>query len=258
MKKGELRLGNDINQNDNGFIYVVGIGPGKDDGITKEADRILEECDIIAGYKTYIAQVRDRYPDKVFFENGMTEELDRCRRCIEFAREGKKVALIASGDPGVYGMASPMLEEAARNGFRNIKVIPGVTAALSGGAILGAPIGHDFCVISLSDRLTSWELIEKRLRLAAEGDFVIVLYNPSSHKRKDYLKKACEILLDILPESICCAVARNIGREGEETQVMSLIELRNTEVDMFSTVFIGNSQTKIIDNYMVTPRGYKK
>ena len=241
-----------------GFIYVVGIGPGKEDGITKEAERILEECDIIAGYKTYIAQVRDRFPDKEFFENGMTEELERCRKCIEFARYGKKVALIGSGDSGVYGMASPMLEEAARNGFKNIKVIPGVTAALSGGAILGAPIGHDFCLISLSDRLTSWELIEKRLKLAAEGDFVIVLYNPSSHKRKDYLKKACEILLEILPETISCAVARNIGREGEATQVMSLLELRDTEVDMFSTVFIGNSQTKIIDNYLVTPRGYKE
>lgn len=241
-----------------GYIYVVGIGPGKEDGITKEAERILEQSDIIVGYKTYIDLVRDRFPEKEFFENGMTKELERCRKCIELARSGKNVALIGSGDSGVYGMASPMLEEAEKAGFLGVKVIPGVTAALSGGALLGAPVGHDFAVISLSDRLTSWELIEKRLRLAAEGQFVIVLYNPSSHKRKDYLQKACDIVLDILPEETCCGIARNIGREGEETQIMTLKELRDTEVDMFTTVFIGNSDTKNIGDYMVTLRGYRE
>lgn len=241
-----------------GFIYVIGIGPGKEDGITKEAERILEESDIIVGYKTYIELVRDRYPDKEFFENGMTKELERCRKCIEFAREGMKVAFICSGDSGVYGMASPMIEEASKAGWGNVKVIPGVTAALSGGALLGAPVGHDFAVISLSDRLTSWELIEKRLRLAVEGEFVIVLYNPSSHKRRDYLEKACDIILEILPEETCCGIARNIGREGEETKIMTLKELRNTEADMFTTVFIGNSDTKNIGDYMVTLRGYRE
>ena len=241
-----------------GYIYVVGIGPGKEDGITKEAERILEQSDIIVGYKTYIDLVRDRFPEKEFFENGMTKELERCRKCIELARSGKNVALIGSGDSGVYGMASPMLEEAEKAGFLGVKVIPGVTAALSGGALLGAPVGHDFAVISLSDRLTSWELIEKRLRLAAEGQFVIVLYNPSSHKRKDYLQKACDIVLDILPEETCCGIARNIGREGEETQIMTLKELRDTEVDMFTTVFIGNSDTKNMGDYMVTLRGYRE
>ena len=155
-------------------------------------------------------------------------------------------------------MASPMIEEAEKAGFDRVKVIPGVTAALSGGALLGAPVGHDFAVISLSDRLTSWELIEKRLRLAAEGEFVIALYNPSSHKRKDYLEKACNIVLEILPEDTCCGIARNIGREGEETQIMTLKELRDTEVDMFTTVFIGNSETKNIGDYMVTLRGYRE
>ena len=241
-----------------GYIYVVGIGPGKEDGITKEAERILEQSDIIVGYKTYIDLVRDRFPEKEFFENGMTKELERCRKCIELARSGKNVALIGSGDSGVYGMASPMLEEAEKTGFLGVKVIPGVTAALSGGALLGAPVGHDFAVISLSDRLTSWELIEKRLRLAAEGQFVIVLYNPSSHKRKDYLQKACDIVLDILPEETCCGIAKNIGREGEETQIMTLKELRDTEVDMFTTVFIGNSDTKNMGDYMVTLRGYRE
>ena len=241
-----------------GYIYVVGIGPGKEDGITKEAEWILEQSDTIVGYKTYIDLVRDRFPEKEFFENGMTKELERCRKCIELARSGKNVALIGSGDSGVYGMASPMLEEAEKAGFLGVKVIPGVTAALSGGALLGAPVGHDFAVISLSDRLTSWELIEKRLRLAAEGQFVIVLYNPSSHKRKDYLQKACDIVLDILPEETCCGIARNIGREGEETQIMTLKELRDTEVDMFTTVFIGNSDTKNMGDYMVTLRGYRE
>ena len=241
-----------------GYIYVVGIGPGKEDGITKEAERILNEADIIVGYKTYIELVRDRYPEKEFFENGMTKELERCRKCIEFAREGRTVAFICSGDSGVYGMASPLLEEAAKAGFDRVKVIPGVTAALSGGALLGAPVGHDFAVISLSDRLTSRELIEKRLRMAAEGEFVIAIYNPSSHKRHDYLQKACDILLEILPEDTCCGIARNIRREGEETQIMTLKELRDTEADMFTTVFIGNSDTKNIGDYMVTLRGYRE
>ncbi len=241
-----------------GFIYVVGIGPGKEDGITKEAERILEESDIIVGYKTYIQLVRERFPQKEFFENGMTEELERVRKCIELARTGKNVALICSGDSGVYGMASPMLEEAGKAGFDNVKVIPGVTAALSGGALLGAPVGHDFAVISLSDRLTSWELIEKRLRMAAEGEFVIVLYNPSSHKRIDYLAKACDILMEILPEETVCGIARNIGRDGEESQIMTLRQLREEQVDMFTTVFIGNSGTKNIGDYMVTLRGYRE
>ena len=155
-------------------------------------------------------------------------------------------------------MASPMLEEAAKAGFDRVKVIPGVTAALSGGALLGAPVGHDFAVISLSDRLTSREVIEKRLRMAAEGEFVIAIYNPSSHKRHDYLQKACDILLEILPENTCCGIARNIGREGEETQIMTLKKLRDTEADMFTTVFIGNSYTKNIGDYMVTLRGYRE
>ncbi len=241
-----------------GFIYVVGIGPGKEDGITKEAEKVLQQSDIIAGYKTYIDLVRDRFSDKEFFENGMTKELERCRKCIDFALEGKNVALIGSGDSGVYGMASPMLEEAKKVGFDKVKVIPGVTAALSGGALLGAPVGHDFAVISLSDRLTSWELIEKRLRLAAEAHFVMVIYNPSSHKRKDYLRKACDIVLEVLPEETCCGIARNIGREGQETEIMTLRELRDTEVDMFTTVFIGNLDTRNFGDYMVTLRGYRE
>ena len=138
-----------------------------------------------------------------------------------------------------------------------IDIVPGISAVLSGSAVLGAPIGHDFAVISLSDLLTPWELIEKRLALAGEGDFCICLYNPSSHKRRDYLKRACEILLNYKGEDTICGYVRNIGREGEEYHITNLKELKDTEVDMFTTVFIGNANTKVIENKMVTPRGYK-
>ena len=243
-------------KNQYGTVYVVGIGPGKADGITKEAEAVLNDCDVIAGYQTYIDLIKDRYPEKEFFANGMKMETDRCRKCIEFAKDGKTVALVCSGDAGVYGMASPMLEIGEKEGFTDIRIIPGVSAAFSGAAILGAPVGHDFCVISLSDLLTPWEVIEKRLRASAEGDFCIVLYNPSSHKRKDYLQKACEILLETKSGDTVCGIAENIGRDGEMKKIMSLSELKDMQVDMFTTVFIGNSKTKKLGNVMVTPRGY--
>ena len=181
----------------------------------------------------------------------------RCEKCVEFAREGKTAALICSGDAGVYGMASPLLEIAEREGFTDVEVIPGVTAALSGAALLGAPLSHDFCVISLSDLMTPWELIEKRLRCAAEGDFCIAIYNPASRKRADYLQKACGILARTLPEDTPCGYVRNIGRDGCETIVCSLKELSQVNVDMFVTVFIGNSRTRAVDGKLITPRGYR-
>ena len=239
-----------------GKIYVVGIGPGNADDMTVRARRILESCDIIAGYKTYIDLVRNDFSDKEFYENGMRGEIERCEKCVEFALEGKRVALICSGDSGVYGMASPLLEIAGHKGFTDVVVIPGVTAALSGSAVLGAPLSHDFCVISLSDLLTPWEVIEKRLIKAAEGDFCIAIYNPSSKKRSDYLKRACEILLTVLSPNTSCGYVRNIGRDGMEEKVCTLFELAGKNVDMFTTVFIGNSKTKITDGMLVTPRGY--
>ena len=175
-------------------IYVVGIGPGDKEMMTGQAQRVLAQCDIIVGYKTYTDIVRNYYPDKEYFENGMRQETERCKKCIEFAREGRSVALVCSGDAGIYGMASPLLEAAEEEGFDDIEIIPGITAALSGAAVLGAPVGHDLCIISLSDLLTPWGRITTRLKAAAEGDFCIALYNPSSHKRADYLRKACEIL----------------------------------------------------------------
>ena len=238
-------------------IYVVGIGPGDKEMMTEQAQKVLMLCDIIVGYKTYTDIVKNYYPDKEYYENGMRQETERCKKCVELAKEGRTVALICSGDAGIYGMASPLLEAAAEEGFDDIEIVPGITAALSGAAVLGAPVGHDLCIISLSDLLTPWERIEKRLRAAAEGDFCIAIYNPSSHKRADYLKKACEILMEKISPDTACGYVRNIGREGTVSKVCTLAELSDEQVDMFTTVFIGNSMTRTVNGRLITPRGYK-
>ena len=187
----------------------------------------------------------------------MTKEADRCRMALDLARQGKDVVLICSGDSGIYGMAALVYELRGEAETPEIIVLPGITAACSGSALLGAPLTHDFAVISLSDRLTEWETIEKRLKASAEADLTIVLYNPASKGRPDHLRKACDILLDTLPGDRPCGIARAIGREGESTQMLTLRELRETAVDMFCTVFIGNSMTRIIGGKLVTPRGYR-
>lgn len=238
-------------------IYVVGIGPGDEENITLKAHKALESCDVIVGYKTYIDLVKDRFPDKEIIESSMRSEIERCRICVREAKNGKTVALICSGDAGIYGMASPMLETAAEEDFDDVEIIPGVTAALSGSAVLGAAVGHDMCTISLSDLLTPWELIEERLRCAGKGDFCIAIYNPASKKRSDYLKKACSVLLKTMPADRVCAVIRNIGREGTTVKICTLGELTDENADMFTTVFIGNSMTYEKNGRMITPRGYK-
>lgn len=252
-----FRKGKDAESGHKGKIYVTGIGPGDFGSMTLRVRRALEASDIIVGYKAYIDLVRAHYPGKEFFENGMRKEAERCMKCVEYAKKGKTVALICSGDAGVYGMASPLLEIAAAEGFDDVEIIPGVTAALSGAAELGAPLSDDFCVISLSDLLTPWELIEKRLLSAAGGGFCIALYNPSSRKRADHLKRACTILMSKLPEDTACGYVRNIGREGFEKKICTLRELQDENTDMFSTVFIGNSKTRAADGKLITPRGYK-
>ena len=236
-------------------LYVIGIGPGDPGKMTGEAMEALKEVDVIAGYGVYVQLVKPLFPEKEYLVTPMRKEVDRCRMAIDAAMEGKNVAMISSGDAGVYGMAGLILELAEDKPL-DIQIVPGVTAALSGGAVLGAPLTHDFAVISLSDLLTPWEKIEKRLECAAAADFVICLYNPSSHKRKDYLKRACELVLRHAAPETVCGIAKNIGREGEGITVLTLAELLDTPVDMFSTVFIGNSQTKNIGGKMVTPRGY--
>ena len=237
-------------------LFVVGLGPGGADGMTIRAKNVLNASDVIVGYTVYIDLVRADFPEKEFLSTPMRKEVDRVRLALETAAQGKTVALICSGDAGVYGMSGLCEELLPQYPDVELETVPGVSAVLSGAAILGAPLMHDFAVISLSDLLTPWEKIEKRLLAAAEADFVICLYNPSSHKRHDYLSRACDLVLRFASPETVCGIARNIGREGEQTQVLTLKELRNTEVDMFSTVFIGNSQTKIIDGKMVTPRGY--
>lgn len=236
---------------------MVGIGPGDYENMTVRADRALQECQVIVGYHVYVDLVRERYPEKEFFTTPMMREADRCRMALEEAEKGKNVAMVCSGDSGIYGMAGLVYQLRGDRTEPEIAVIPGLTAACSGAALLGAPLTHDFAVISLSDRLTTWEKIEKRLSAAAEADLSIVLYNPASRGRPDYLQKACDILLKTLPQDRPCGVARSIGREGEDRVILSLGQLRDFEADMFCTVFIGNSQTEVIGGRLVTPRGYR-
>ncbi|MGN0719129.1 MAG: precorrin-3B C(17)-methyltransferase [Anaerovoracaceae bacterium] len=238
-------------------IYVVGIGPGAYEKMTIEAADVLKKCDVIIGYTVYIDLVKDHFPEKEFLSTPMRKEVERCVMAFEEANKGKTVAMICSGDAGVYGMAGLIHEVGKEYPKTDIEVIPGVTAAVSGAAVLGAPLIHDFCLISLSDLLTQWEIIENRLHAAGTGDFVCCIYNPSSVKRHDYLRKACDILLQHKSADTVCGIVNNIGRDGETVKVLPLRELRETEVDMFTTVFIGNSQTKVIDGKMVTPRGYR-
>ncbi len=238
-------------------IWVVGIGPGSEKDMTLRAHDVLLECDYICGYTVYCDLVKPLFPDKEYISTPMTGEEKRVKLAFEKADEGNEVAMICSGDAGVYGMAGLVYEMGRDYPEVCVEVIPGVTAALSGAALLGAPLIHDFCLISLSDRLTPIELIEKRLRAAASADMVIVIYNPESRGRSGYLAKACDVLLEILPPERVCGIARNIGRNGEDREVMTLVELKTAKADMFCTVFVGNSSTKNISDFMVTERGYK-
>lgn len=239
-----------------GKLFVVGIGPGNYDNMTVGADAALKSAQVIVGYNIYVDLVRERYADKEFVTTPMTQETERCRAALELALSGKTVAVICSGDSGIYGMAALVYELRGNASEPEIEVVSGITAACSGAALLGAPLTHDFAVISLSDRLTDWEKIELRLEAAAKADLSLVLYNPSSKGRPEHLKRACGVLLRHLPESRLCGIAQRIGRAGENTRLLTLKELEGAQTDMFCTVFIGNSQTKRIGENMVTPRGY--
>ena len=238
-------------------IYVVGLGPGNEDRMTLEARNVLSRCDVIVGYDYYIGPIASIIEGKTVISTPMKKEVERCEAAVESALNGHTVAMVCSGDAGVYGMAGILLEVAAPYSEVDIEVVCGVTAACSCAAVLGAPLVHDFAVISLSDLLTPWEKIEKRLRCAAEADFVICLYNPSSRKRQDYLKKACEQILLYQPETIRCGYVKNAGRKEEESMICTLGTLKDCSVDMFTTVIIGNSQTKVVRGKLVTPRGYR-
>ncbi len=238
------------------IVYVVGLGPGSRDEITYKAFSCLEQCELIVGYTVYVDLIREWFPDKEFYTTGMTGEKKRCEYAISQARSGKSVAVVCSGDGQVYGMAGLLLELSGEAGEPEIKVIPGVTCALSAGALLGAPLTCDFAVISLSDHLTPWSRIERKLLRSAEAGLVISLYNPASRMRPDHLRRACDVLLTILSPDTPCGVARNVGRSGEECRIMTLRELSGYPADMFTTVFIGNESTRVIQNKLVTPRGY--
>ena len=238
-------------------IYIIGMGPGKEEMMTGEAIQALDNSDVIIGYTVYVKLLGERFEGKEMLTTPMRQETERCRLCFEEAAKGKQVALICSGDAGIYGLASLMYEIGKDYPETELIVIPGITAANSGAAVLGAPLNHDFCVISLSDLLTPWEKIEKRLIAAAEGDFAMAIYNPSSHKRKDYLMRACDILLRVIEEERPCGFVENIGREGTRAVTCTLKELRETQVNMFTTVFIGNSGSELVNGKLITKRGYQ-
>lgn len=238
-------------------IYIVGMGPGREEMMTAEAVYALDQADVIVGYTVYLELLGERFQGKELLSTPMRREKERCELCFGEAGKGKQVALVCSGDAGVYGMASLMYEIGKNDPDTELVVIPGITAACSGAAVLGAPLNHDFCVVSLSDLMTPWEIIEKRLEAAADGDFVIAVYNPSSRRRKDYLARACDILLRKIEGERACGYVENIGREGTRSEICTLKELRDREVNMFTTVFIGSSGTEVLNGKLVTKRGYE-
>lgn len=238
-------------------LYVIGIGPGEYEQMTLKAIHAMEKSEVIIGYTVYVDLVKEHFPGKEFLTTPMKKEVDRCVMAFEEAKKGKVVSMICSGDAGVYGMSGLMYEVGVNYPEVELEIIPGVTAATGGAAVLGAPLIHDFCLISLSDLLTPWEKIEARLLAAAEADFVVCLYNPSSRKRSDYLQKACDLMMQYKSPENVCGIVSYIGRDGEHYEVMDLKTLRDTKVDMFTTVWVGNSQTKEINGKMVTPRGYR-
>ena len=238
-------------------LYVIGIGPGEYEQMTLKAIHAMEKSEVIIGYTVYVDLVKEHFPGKEFLTTPMKKEVDRCVIAFEEAKKGNVVSMICSGDAGVYGMSGLMYEVGVNYPEVELEIIPGVTAATGGAAVLGAPLIHDFCLISLSDLLTPWEKIEARLLAAAEADFVVCLYNPSSKKRSDYLQKACDLMMQYKSPETVCGIVSYIGRDGEHYEVMDLKTLRDTKVDMFTTVWVGNSQTKEINGKMVTPRGYR-
>ena len=238
-------------------IFAVGLGPGNMDYLVPKAKEAMQECDVIVGYTGYIELIPEIINGKEVISTGMRGEVERCEAAINQALIGKKVCVVSSGDAGIYGMAGLLYELAKKYPEMKIEVIPGITAATSAAAILGSPLTNDFAIISLSDLLTPWDVIEKRLDACASADMVICLYNPQSKKRSDFLKKACAITLRHKPLDTKCGYVRNAFR-GMDTHshICTLDELSKTSVDMFTTVIIGNSCTKAINGKLVTSRGY--
>ena len=238
-----------------GKIYVVGLGPGNKENMTFRAYDVLKNSDIIIGYKTYVDLIEGMFPDKKIIKSYMKKEVARCEETLKLALEGNIISLISSGDAGVYGMAGLMLEIA--DGQVEVEIVPGITSANASASLGGAPIVHDSVNISLSNLLTDWELIKKRIDLASQGDFVITLYNPKSSGRPELINEARDIMLKHKRKDTPVLIARNVGREGENYDITTLDKMLDYEINMFSTVIIGNSNTKVLNNKMITPRGYK-
>lgn len=241
-----------------GKIYVVGIGPGDSEHMTTRAKTVWNEVDVVAGYKTYIDLIRPWLTEKQVVSTGMRQELDRCREVVELAKDGHRVALVSSGDAGVYGMAGVLIEcmEEANCLDIPLEIIPGVSAANAAASMLGAPLMHDFAVISLSDLLTPWEVIQKRVRLAAEGDFVLAIYNPKSKGRQDQIEWVRKVLLEYRAPETPVGIVKEALRGESKVVITNLEEFTQSPIDMLTTVIIGNSHTRVVGPYMVTPRGY--
>lgn len=245
--------------NNNGKIYIIGIGPGNREQMSLLALRAIEESEVIVGYKTYINIIEDLLEGKKIINSGMKKEIERCDITIDEAEKGKIVSIISSGDPGVYGMAGAILELVSkRNSDVEVEVVPGITAANAAAASLGAPLMHDYAVISLSDLLTDWEVIKTRIDCAALGDFIITLYNPRSKGRVTQIEEAREIIMKYRKPSTPVGIVRNAKRDGEEVVITSLEKMLEHKIDMFTMVIIGNTNTYEMDNRMITPRGYFK
>ncbi len=240
-----------------GKLTVVGFGPGSKGDMTLRAVEAIENADIVTGYTTYVKILKEFFPDKNYKATGMMKEIDRCRMAIEDAIAGNNVAMVSSGDSGIYGMTG-LIYELAFDMKADIEIesVPGVTAASSAASVLGAPLMHDVALISLSDLMTPIEKIMKRVELAGEADFVIALYNPKSHGRTEYLGRAADLLLKCRSPETPVGIVRDIGRKDQTMTITTLGKLKEAEVDMLCTVVIGNSQTYAKDGLMITPRGY--
>lgn len=237
------------------MIYVVGIGPGDEKHLTPAAREAISGAQWIVGYKTYIDLIRPIISGKNIYENGMRGEVERIQKAVEISRTGHDVAIVSSGDAGVYGMAGLVYELTDDTDI--VQVIPGVTASSMTAAVLGAPLMHDYCHISLSDLLTPYDLIMKRVEYAAASDFVICLYNPKSHGRPNHLKAAIDSIIKLKGEELWVGIVKNAGRQGQWRHICQVKDIPYDEVDMMSTVIIGNRSTTRKDNYLVTPRGYR-
>ena len=239
----------------------MSLGPGDSDYLAPRARKVLKDAQVIAGYRTYIELIEPAFLEgKETIVTGMTDEIRRCQLAIEKVLEGKDTAVVSSGDAGIYGMAGlvfQLLGERNLLGEVNIEVIPGIPALSAASSLLGAPLMHDFAVISLSDLLTPWEVIQSRVKAAAKSDFVIVLYNPRSKKRTWQLDRAIDVIREHRDGETPVGLVRNAMREGQSTQITTLSQLDKSKVDMLSILLVGNSQTHIMGEKMVTPRGYK-